>query len=127
MSTVGGPGNVMKGSGHSFGGGMRSEGAFGGAMSALTFGMGSSSQQQANFMHATRASKRLYVGNLPHNVSEEEIRKFFNATMIAAKPEEAAGGGAVDGEQSVTNVYLNAQKRYCSALCGQGSTTLFTL
>ena len=62
-------------------------------------------------MHATRASKRLYVGNLPHNVSEEEIRKFFNATMIAAKPEDAKKE-AVEGEQSVTNVYLNAQKRY---------------
>ena len=58
-------------------------------------------------MHATRASKRIYVGNLPHNVSEDEIRQFFNATMVAAKPD-----GNSDEGPSVTNVYLNAQKRY---------------
>jgi len=72
--------------------------------------------QQANFMHATRASKRIYVGNLPHNVTEEEIRIFFNNTMIAAKPENGnnngeGNNGSTEGE-SVTNVYLNAQKRF---------------
>merc|ERR1719242_905401 len=123
--------NLMKGSGHGMGGGMRSEGVgsgFGGfgmsmalnsncnlSMASVSIsgsGSISGSQQTANFMHATRASKRLYVGNLPHNVSEEEIRKFFNATMIAAKPEADGSGGVVGGEQSVTNVYLNAQKRF---------------
>merc|ERR1712154_510673 len=75
-------------------------------------------QQTANFMHATRASKRIYVGNLPLNVSEDEIRKFFNATMIAAKPKD--GDANINGQQqesggngeTVTNVYLNTQKRF---------------
>merc|ERR1719491_87254 len=76
-----------------------------GGMGALGGGMGGA---DANFMHATRASKRIYVGNLPHSVSEDEIRKFFNATMIAAKPD----GTADDADSSITNVYLNAQKRF---------------
>lgn len=38
-----------------------------------------------DFMHADRAGRRVYVGNLPLNVKETEIRDFFNAVMIAAQ------------------------------------------
>ena len=72
--------------------------------------------QQSNYLHQSRASRRIYVGNLPHTVTEEEIRQFFNATMIAAQGKSRTPG------ESVTNVYLNAQKRY--VLCDMYSMHL---
>ena len=47
-------------------------------------------------------------------VTEDEICKFFNATMVAAQ------GPDRDPGDSVTNVYLNSQKRYdegCLFVC----------
>ena len=51
-------------------------------------------------------SRRVYVGNLPHGVTDQEIREFFNATMIAAQDVNREPGDAVVG------VYLNSQKRF---------------
>ena len=51
------------------------------------------------------SSRRIYVGNLPMTVTEAEIQRFFNATMVAAQGEDREPG------DSVTTVYLNSQKR----------------
>jgi len=59
-----------------------------------------------DFMHADRAGRRVYVGNLAVKVKEAEIRDFFNAVMIAASGPERKPGDAVLG------VFLNQQKRF---------------
>ncbi|ETO20714.1 hypothetical protein RFI_16503 [Reticulomyxa filosa] len=61
--------------------------------------------QQSNYLHASRASKRIYVGSLPHNADEESVRQFFNNAMIVAQGKDREPG------DSVSNVYLNTQKR----------------
>ena len=58
------------------------------------------------FLNLIIFSRRIYVGNLPMTVTEDEICKFFNATMVAAQGQDRDPG------DSVTNVYLNSQKRY---------------
>jgi len=59
-----------------------------------------------DFMHADRAGRRVYVGNLPLNVKETEIRDFFNAVMIAAQGPNRKPGDAVLG------VFLHLAKRF---------------
>lgn len=62
--------------------------------------------QKGNIMHADRASRRIYVGNVPTDVKESELRDFFNAVMIAAQgPGRKAGA-------SVLGVFLNLAKRF---------------
>lgn len=62
--------------------------------------------QSSDFTAAVRAAKRVYVGNLPYSVSENEIRQFFNNVMVACQgPDREAG-------DSVIGVYLNLQKRF---------------
>jgi len=61
---------------------------------------------KGDFMHADRASRRIYVGNLPLNVKESEIRDFFNCVMVAAQ-----GPGRKAGD-SVLGVFLNLAKRF---------------
>lgn len=59
-----------------------------------------------DFMHADRAGRRVYVGNLPLNVKEAEMRDFFNAVMVAGQ-----GPGRKAGN-SVLGVFLNLPKRF---------------
>jgi len=59
-----------------------------------------------DFMHADRAGRRVYVGNLPLQVKEAELRDFFNAVMVAAQ-----GPGRKTGN-SVLGVFLNTAKRF---------------
>jgi len=51
-----------------------------GLLSNLPINIGS----DGDFMHADRAGRRIYVGNLPLDAKESEVRDFFNAVMIAA-------------------------------------------
>jgi len=57
-------------------------------------------------MHADRAGRRVYVGNLPLNVKEAELRDFFNAVMVAAQGPSRKPG------HSVLGVFLNLPKRF---------------
>jgi splicing factor U2AF subunit len=57
-------------------------------------------------MRADRAGRRIYVGNVPTDVKEMELRDFFNAVMIAAQ-----GPGRKPGA-SVLGVFLNLAKRF---------------
>ena len=52
-----------------------------GLLKGLPINIGSS----GDFMHANRAGRRVYVGNLPLNMKEAELRDFFNAVMVAAQ------------------------------------------
>lgn len=73
-----------------------------GLLNGLPINIGSG----GDFMHADRAGRRVYVGNLPLEVKETEIRDFFNAVMIAAQ-----GPGRKAGD-SVLGVFLNLPKRF---------------
>jgi len=57
-------------------------------------------------MAADRANRRIYVGNVPVDVKEKELRDFFNAVMIAAQGPERKEGASVLG------VFLNLPKRF---------------
>lgn len=59
-----------------------------------------------DFMHADRAGRRIYVGNLPLDAKEGEVRDFFNAVMIAA------GGAGRKPGNSVLGVFLNLSKKF---------------
>merc|ERR1719412_1066720 len=59
-----------------------------------------------DFMHADRAARRIYVGNLPLNVKEKEIKNFFDAVMVAAQGPNRKEGNSVLG------VFLNLPKRF---------------
>mmetsp|Transcript_10228 Transcript_10228/g.25941 ORF Transcript_10228/g.25941 Transcript_10228/m.25941 type:complete len:889 (+) Transcript_10228:130-2796(+) len=54
---------------------------------------------------ATRHARRVYVGNLPHNVSEPLITRFFSNAL------QAIGGTRQTGDP-VVNVYINYEKRF---------------
>jgi len=60
---------------------------------------------QANVL-TDRQNRTLYVGNLPLDVKEPEIRDFFNAVMIAAQGPDRKPGASVVG------VFLNLKKRF---------------
>jgi len=61
---------------------------------------------KGDFMHADRSGRRVYVGNLPINVNENELRDFFNATMVAAQGPNRKPGSSVLG------VFLNIRGRF---------------
>jgi len=73
-----------------------------GLLKGLPINIGSS----GDFMHADRAGRRVYVGNLPLNVKEAELRDFFNAVMVAAQGPSRKPGNSVLG------VFLNLPKRF---------------
>jgi len=54
----------------------------------------------------SRQARRLYVGNVPANVTEEELAEFFNAAMITAKASKKAG-------DPVFAVQINREKKLC--------------
>lgn len=62
--------------------------------------------QTGDFMHADRAGRRVYVGNLPLQVKENAIREFFNTVMVAAQGPNRKPGASVLG------VFLNLKKRF---------------
>lgn len=73
-----------------------------GLLEALPINVGN----DGGIMTADRAGRRIYVGNVPTDVKESELRDFFNAVMIAAQ-----GKGRKPGA-SVLGVFLNLAKRF---------------
>lgn len=55
----------------------------------------------------TRHARRLYVGNLPARVDEEQIRRYFEDIVDKALTEPLPGGGS-----PVLSVYLNRDRRF---------------
>ncbi|EME30564.1 U2 snRNP auxiliary factor large subunit, putative isoform 1 [Galdieria sulphuraria] len=60
---------------------------------------------QPNTQQATKHARRLYVGNLPSDVTESEVADFFNSALYLAKGVDVPG-------DPVQSVYLNLDKRF---------------
>jgi splicing factor U2AF subunit len=58
-----------------------------------------------NQMQASRQARRLYAGNLPPDVTEDELKRFFNKAMIDGNPHGDPG-------ESIVSVYLNLPKKF---------------
>jgi len=56
-------------------------------------------------MQQTRHARRLYVGNIPSNVSEDEIHKYFTDVLTRALEKPMEGG-------PVVSVYLNPDRNF---------------
>jgi splicing factor U2AF subunit len=55
----------------------------------------------------TRHARRLYVGNLPPNVTEQELHVFFRAAIQQALVEKSPD------EDPILSVYINHERRFC--------------
>eukprot|EP00871_Galdieria_phlegrea_P000321 jgi/Galph1/128/GphlegSOOS_G4870.1 len=60
---------------------------------------------QSNSQQATKHSRRVYVGNLPSDVTEAEVAEFFNSALYLTKGVDVPG-------DPVQSVYLNLDKRF---------------
>ncbi|GJQ11633.1 hypothetical protein GpartN1_g3424.t1 [Galdieria partita] len=60
---------------------------------------------QPNTQQATKHARRLYVGNLPSDVTESEVAEFFNSALYLTKGVDVPG-------DPVQSVYLNLDKRF---------------
>lgn len=60
---------------------------------------------QPNTQQATKHARRLYVGNLPSDVTESEVAEFFNSALYLTKGVDVPG-------DPVQSVYLNLEKRF---------------
>jgi hypothetical protein len=85
--------------GGGFGGGGGGFGGFGGGHHGGPPGRGEHPNQ------ATRQARRLYVGNMPPDAREDEIRAFFSKAMATAHPNLPPGDSAI-------SVYLNLEKKF---------------
>jgi hypothetical protein len=56
----------------------------------------------------TRHARRLYIGHLPPNVTEQELHVFFRAAILQALVEKPK-----EGEDPVLSVYINHERRFC--------------
>ncbi|KAG7361526.1 RNA recognition motif containing protein [Nitzschia inconspicua] len=56
----------------------------------------------------TRHARRLYVGNLPPNVTEGELHTFFRGAI-----EQALVHKPTDNEDPILSVYINHERRFC--------------
>jgi hypothetical protein len=56
----------------------------------------------------TRHARRLYIGHLPPNVTEEELHVFFRAAILQALLDPPN-----EGEDPVLSVYINHERRFC--------------
>jgi hypothetical protein len=56
----------------------------------------------------TRHARRLYIGHLPPNVTEEELHVFFRGAV-----EEALVVKLPKGEDPILSVYINHERRFC--------------
>eukprot|EP00934_Nitzschia_sp_Nitz4_P007961 Nitzschia sp. Nitz4//scaffold3_size479765//303088//305038//NITZ4_000125-RA/size479765-augustus-gene-1.608-mRNA-1//-1//CDS//3329550833//7951//frame0 len=55
----------------------------------------------------TRHARRLYIGNLPPNVTEQELHVFFRTAIQQALVEQATE------EDPILSVYINHERRFC--------------
>jgi splicing factor U2AF subunit len=56
----------------------------------------------------TRHARRLYIGHLPPNVTEQELHVFFRSAV-----EQALVDKPLDGEDPILSVYINHERRFC--------------
>jgi splicing factor U2AF subunit len=56
----------------------------------------------------TRHARRLYIGNLPPHVTEQELHVFFRAAVEQALVEKLR-----EGEDPILSVYINHERRFC--------------
>jgi hypothetical protein len=56
----------------------------------------------------TRHARRLYIGQLPPNVTEEELHVFFRGAI-----EQALVSRPTDNEDPILSVYINHERRFC--------------
>lgn len=56
----------------------------------------------------TRHARRLYIGHLPPNVTEQELHVFFRSAIELALVEKP-----LDGEDPILSVYINHERRFC--------------
>lgn len=56
----------------------------------------------------TRHARRLYIGHLPPNVTEQELHVFFRSAIDQALVEKPPGG-----EDPILSVYINHERRFC--------------
>jgi len=74
---------------------------------AATDFSGISNNSLANHLpQQTRHARRLYVGNLPAHVSEDELHHFFRSSI------ETALGHPLN-EDPILSVYINQERRFC--------------
>jgi len=81
-------------------------GAMGGSIAGAAVVMAPGSQQQ------TRHARRVYVGNLPPAITDDQIRQRFNEafhTAIVNRDEVFAE----IGDDAILSVYMNNQRRFC--------------
>lgn len=56
----------------------------------------------------TRHARRLYIGHLPPNVTEQELHVFFRSAIEQALVEKPLGA-----EDPILSVYINHERRFC--------------
>ena len=56
----------------------------------------------------TRHARRLYIGNLPPNVTEQELHVFFRGAIQQAQTKQAG-----NDEDPILSVYINHERRFC--------------
>ncbi len=54
----------------------------------------------------TRHARRLYLGNLPHNVTEQELHDFFEHAIQETSPTPIT-------QDPILSVYINQERRFC--------------
>lgn len=55
----------------------------------------------------TRHARRLYIGHLPPNVTEQELHVFFRSAILKALVEQP------EDEDPILSVYINHERRFC--------------
>lgn len=61
----------------------------------------------------TRHARRLYIGHLPPNLSEEDLHVFFRDAIRQALVTTAADGGHAADDDPILSVYINHERRFC--------------
>lgn len=76
-------------------------------------------QQQQSGNSAARQARRLYVGNITTDATQENLTAFFNTKMVEMNlandkglAEDLTGNPAISGDRPVISVHVNYEKQY---------------